>query len=94
MDYLDLIQKQRQNKTAVVANGITYTYGDLAAEAQNIRGNINKKQQYTFIYAGKIINQLIQFLAYSGTGCVPVIATKDSKSLQLMIFRRLLVWEL
>ena len=80
MDYLDLIQKQKQNKTAVVANGITYTYGDLVAEAQNIRGNINKKQQYTFIYAEKIIDQLIQFLAYSGTGCVPVIATKDSKN--------------
>lgn len=85
MDYLDLILRQNKNKTAIIADNIAYTYGDLAAEAQNIRRTINKTHHCIFIRAEKIVDGLIQFLAYSGTSCVPVIATKASRNQQFAI---------
>lgn len=85
MDYLNLISEQKQNKTAIIADGQSYTYGDLVRKAADIRCRINKAEKYIFIREEKIIDQLILFLAYSGTDCKPIIATAASKNQQFTV---------
>lgn len=79
MDYLQLLQSKHQEKTALVTDDKIYTYGQLAEAALAIRKQINTKEKVYFIHEDKIANQLLQFLAYSGTKVVPIIATEASK---------------
>lgn len=53
MDYLNLISEQKQNKTAIIADGQSYTYGDLVRKAADIRCRINKAEKYIFIHEEK-----------------------------------------
>lgn len=77
MRYLDLLTKVNKHKLALITEYGEFTYGDLVAKAKQIAlGN----QRYKFIYEDLIADQLIQFLAYSGTQTVPIIATKISKT--------------
>lgn len=79
MDYLQLLQSKPREKTALVTDDKTYTYGQLAEAALTIRKQIHIKEKVYFIHEDKIANQLLQFLAYSGTKVVPIIATEASK---------------
>lgn len=79
MDYLQLLQSKPREKTALVTDDKTYTYGQLAEAALAIRKQIHIKETIYFIHEDKIANQLLQFLAYSGTKVVPIIATEASK---------------
>lgn len=79
MNYLNLILQQKQDKLAIIVDEEWYTYGSLTRKVIAVREQINKKQPYIFIHESKIIDQLIQFLAYSGTNCLPIIATEASK---------------
>lgn len=79
MDYLQLLQSKPREKTALVTDDKTYTYGQLAEAALAIRKQIHIKETVYFIHEDKIANQLLQFLAYSGTKVVPIIATEASK---------------
>lgn len=79
MDYLQLLQSKPREKNALVTDDKTYTYGQLAEAALAIRKQIHIKETVYFIHEDKIANQLLQFLAYSGTKVVPIIATEASK---------------
>ncbi len=82
MDYLSLLNTQPPKKTALIAEGVSFTYGDLVGEAHAIRNSagINRKdtRNVRFIRQEKISDQLLEFLAFSGTAEVPVIATAAS----------------
>ena len=79
MDYLELLQSKYQNKAALITDEKTYTYGQLVAASKARREQIDYTENVHFIYADKIAEQLLQFVAYSGTKVVPVIATEASK---------------
>lgn len=90
MDYLSLLKLQQGNKTALVVDDKIYSYADLIAQAIDIRESIDKnskeyKSKVVFIYEDNIKDQLVKFLAYSGTDIVPVIATKISKNQEFII---------
>ena len=82
MDYLTLVSQQPQDKAALITDTGIYTYGKLAEMAAAIRGSQKQQTQAVFIHADTIVQQLVQFLAYSGTASVPVIATEVSKNQQ------------
>lgn len=82
MDYLTLVSQQPQDKAALITDTGIYTYGKLAEMAAAIRGSHKQQPQAVFIHADTIVQQLVQFLAYSGTASVPVIATEVSKNQQ------------
>ena len=87
MNYLDLILQQQQDKIAIITDDNQYTYGELAQKAKNIRQTIDltAKRRPIFIHEDKIIDQLISFLAYSGTNHIPIIATDASKNQEFII---------
>lgn len=82
MEYLTLVSQQSQDKAALITDTGIYTYGKLAEMAAAIRGSHELQPQAVFIHADTIVQQLVQFLAYSGTASVPVIATEVSKNQQ------------
>ena len=83
MDYLSLIKMQDENKIALIVDDEIFTYRKLAKRASAIREQSlkddGKNKRAIFIYEDSISVQLIEFLAYSGTPIVPIIATKVSK---------------
>ncbi len=82
MDYLSLLKTKKAEKTALIAEGVSFTYGDLVREAAAIRNRagagIKGERKVRFIRQEKIRCQLLEFLAFSGTEEVPVIATAAS----------------
>ncbi|MCD8175389.1 MAG: AMP-binding protein [Phascolarctobacterium sp.] len=82
MDYLSLLKTKKAEKTALIAKGVSFTYGDLVREAAAIRNRagavIRVERKVRFISQEKIRCQLLEFLAFSGTEEVPVIATAAS----------------
>lgn len=85
MNYLQLIQSKFPQKIALVADDEIYTYNQLAEKAMALRQQINIKEKVYFIHENKILDQLVAFLAYSGTQTVPVIATEASKGMNFEI---------
>lgn len=85
MDYLGMIKQHPQAKLALVDAGTEYTYGELVAKAEAIRQNGSFESKVIFIHEDKIVDQLITFLAYSGTQTVPIIATDASKGQEFII---------
>ncbi len=86
MDYLTLLQEQPGTKTALITDEKSYTYAELAREAlaeryaRGLGSACGDQLQRTvrLIRRAKIAGQLLEFLAYSGTREVPVIATQAS----------------
>lgn len=85
MDYLTLLAQKQQDKAALITDERSYSYGELVSLAAAIRGSEVLPAQAVFIHAGRIAEQLVQFLAYSGTLSVPVIATEASRAQQFNI---------
>lgn len=85
MDYLTLLAQKQQDKAALITDERSYSYGELVSLAAAIRGSEVLPAQAVFIHAGRIAEQLVQFLAYSGTLSVPVIATEVSRAQQFNI---------
>lgn len=85
MDYLTLLSQQPQEKAALVTDTGIYTYGRLTELASAIRNQAELLPQIIFIHADSIVQQLVQFLAYSGTAAVPVIATEVSRKQQFAV---------
>lgn len=85
MDYLTLLAQKQQDKAALITDERSYSYGELVSLAAAIRGSEVLSAQAVFIHAGRIAEQLVQFLAYSGTLSVPVIATEASRAQQFNI---------
>lgn len=85
MDYLSLLKKQSGNKIALITDAGSYTYSDLTEKAETIRKNIDEQKQFIFIHEKTIAEQLLNFIAYSGTNVRPVIATEISKTQQFCV---------
>lgn len=85
MGYLETLKAQPQDKLALVDDGKEYTYGDLVKGAEQLRAASICKDRVYFIHEERIADQLLYFLAYSGTSTVPVIATAASKGQQFEI---------
>ena len=75
MQYIDIIRKQPADKTALITETATYTYGELWQQAMEIRKTIAPDETVHIIGSQSIAAQLCQFLAYSGSTAVPVMAT-------------------
>lgn len=85
MSYLEMIKQHPENKLALVDAGKEYTYGDIIKLAEAIRQNAVFTEKAIFIHEEKIVDQLVTFLAYSGTATVPIIATSASKGQEFVI---------
>ncbi|MDY4921192.1 MAG: AMP-binding protein [Phascolarctobacterium sp.] len=83
--YLELIESQPASKLALVDDSQSYTYGELAAAARAVREQADFTGKAIFIHADTIAEQLIKFIAYSGTATRPIIATEVSKTQQFII---------
>lgn len=84
-DYLALIAGKPQDKLALVDDDCSYTYGQLAEAASKLRQENELREPAIFIHAESIAQQLINFLAYSGTKTRPIIATELSKNQQFVV---------
>lgn len=88
-DYLGLIRQIPADQTALIINRCRYTFGMLADQAEKLR----LKEKLTWgerkiirvIQTSEIEEQLITFLALSGTQTVPVIVPADVKMKETLL---------
>lgn len=80
MDYLHLIKKHYSEKEAIILDSQIYTYKYLIHEAEKIRSSniCSNPVKLILIKEKSIIQQLILFIAYSGTNRIPLISPLDS----------------
>ena len=79
-DYLAMLAAQPQEKLALVDDATSFTYGQLVAAASKLRERADFSQPAVFIHEDTIAQQLLQFVAYSGTANRPIIATELSRN--------------
>lgn len=79
-DYLAMLAAQPQEKLALVDDATSFTYGQLVAAASELRERADFSQPAVFIHEDTIAQQLLQFVAYSGTATRPIIATELSRN--------------
>ena len=79
-DYLVMLAAQPQEKLALVDDATSFTYGQLVAAASKLRERADFSQRAVFIHEDTIAQQLLQFVAYSGTATRPIIATELSRN--------------
>ena len=79
-DYLAMLAAQPQEKLALVDDATSFTYGQMVAAASKLRERADFSQPAVFIHEDTIAQQLLQFVAYSGTATRPIIATELSRN--------------
>lgn len=79
-DYLAMLAAQPEEKLALVDDATSFTYGQLVATASKLRERADFSQPAVFIHEDTIAQQLLQFVAYSGTATRPIIATELSRN--------------
>ena len=79
-DYLAMLAAQPQEKLVLVDDATSFTYGQLVAAASKLREQADLSQPAVFIHEDTIAQQLLQFVAYSGTATRPIIATELSRN--------------
>lgn len=83
-DYLTLLTQIPSDREALVMSENHWTYGMLVKEAQKRRMEYGLKEEpgrrLAMIQESGILEQLILFLAYSGTEAVPVIIPSDMRN--------------
>ena len=84
-DYLAMLAAKPQDKLALVDDATSFTYGQLVKEAPKLREAADYSEPAIFIHENSIAQQLLQFLAYSGTATRPIIATELSKNQQFEV---------
>lgn len=84
-DYLAMLAAQPQEKLALVDDAASFTYGELVAAARKLRAEADFSELAFFIHEDTIAEQLLQFVAYSGTATRPIIATELSKNQQFEV---------
>ena len=84
-DYLAMLAAKPQDKLALVDDATSFTYGQLVEEATKLREAADYSEPAIFIHENSIAQQLLQFLAYSGTATRPIIATELSKNQQFEV---------
>ncbi len=78
MDYLGILQQKPPAKAALITEKRLYTYGELAELAQKRRAEVQGQSGVCFIKKAAIAEQLIEFIALSGTPLVPVLAPQEA----------------
>ena len=81
-DYLEMLAAQPLDKLALVDDAASFTYGQLVAEAKKLRSSTTMDEPAVFIHEDTIAQQLLKFVAFSGTAMRPIIATELSKKQQ------------
>ena len=81
-DYLEMLAAQPLDKLALVDDAASFTYGQLVAEAKKLRSSTTMNEPAVFIHEDTIAQQLLKFVAFSGTAMRPIIATELSKKQQ------------
>ena len=81
-DYLEMLAAQPLDKLALVDDAASFTYGQLVAEAKKLRSSTTMDEPAVFIHEDTIAQQLLKFVAFSGTAMRPIIATELSKEQQ------------
>ena len=79
-DYLAMLAAQPEDKLALVDDATSFTYGQLVAAASKLRERADFSQPAVFIHEDTIAQQLLHFVAYSGTATRPIIATELSRN--------------
>lgn len=79
MDYLTNLLSKPQDKLALITEQGSYSYGELARRALELREQYSFTSPVQFIHRSTILEQLLNFIALSGTATVPVIATEESR---------------
>ena len=79
-DYLAMLADKPQDKLALLDDATSFTYGQLVAAASKLRERADFSQPAVFIHEDTIAQQLLQFVAYSGTATRPIIATELSRN--------------
>ena len=79
-DYLAMLAAQPPEKLALVDDATSFTYGQLVAAASELRERADFSQPAVFIHEDTIAQQLLHFVAYSGTATRPIIATELSRN--------------
>ena len=80
-----MLAAKPQDKLALVDDATSFTYGQLVEEATKLREAADYSEPAIFIHEHSIAQQLLQFLAYSGTATRPIIATELSKNQQVEV---------
>lgn len=83
MEYLDLIRKWEQQRAALYIDGKCCTYGNLAERAMDRRRTQKGKALFYPILEKNVLEQLVSFLAFSGTEQVPVIVDEANSRNQI-----------
>ena len=78
MDYLDIIAVKPPEKAALITEEHVYTYGMLTELAQKRRRETKGQSGVCFIKKQTIAEQLIEFIALSGTPLVPVLTPQEA----------------
>lgn len=78
-----MLQNKPPHKAALITEERIYTYGELAALAQARRREVSGQSDVCFIKKQTIAQQLIEFIALSGTKLVPVIAPQEADTAHL-----------
>lgn len=87
MNYFEMICVKDSRKTAIIEDGIPYTYGSLSDMALQMSEKIkeirkinnNSKKEVYIIQETTILKQLILFLACNAIGVIPMIVPADAK---------------
>lgn len=88
MNYMEMMRRQESTRIALVEEGVEYSYGQIVMLAQQMSNNstIFPSKCYAgrthWICREKIAEQLIEFLAASERGEIPVIIPLDQKMLR------------
>lgn len=87
--YYDEVKKQDPKEIALIIDGTTLTYATLCEKIEALRNakalqikEEGEKGQLFLIIKDNILEQLIYFLAYSGTQYVPVIVPKEFQGME------------
>lgn len=89
MNYLEMIRQRKPDKVALIHDGISYTYGELADMARKLSEDgtifpesVDKRlggQRLHMIRRTKILDQLLEFLACSERNLVPMLVPYDAR---------------
>lgn len=87
MDYFQMICKRNAEARALVADGKTYTYGELVCLARELGESFgirqeNEDRRIHVIKEKNIISQLVSFFACYVSGEIPLIVPFDSKDFE------------
>ncbi len=87
MEYLDLIAKWEPERAALFIDGNCITYGKLVKMVMDKRKTGNEKEVFYPILKSGVLEQLVCFLAFSGTRQIPVIVEEGNQKAQFALLQ-------